>query len=40
MDGLPEISVARAEDRARYVQTAVLAFVADPMARWISDERS
>lgn len=33
---IPEIAIARPEDRARLIQTAVLAFVTDPMARWIS----
>lgn len=34
---MPVVEVAKPEDRACLVQTAVLAFVADPMARWISD---
>lgn len=34
---LPEVRIASAEERDQLVQTAVLAFVADPMARWISD---
>lgn len=32
---LPEIRTAAPDERARFVQTAVLAFVADPMVRWI-----
>lgn len=34
---MPEITIAKPQDRARLVQTAVLAFVTDPMARWIGD---
>ncbi|MFU7526996.1 GNAT family N-acetyltransferase [Qipengyuania sp. ASV99] len=33
---IPEITIAQPEDRARLIQTAVLAFVTDPIARWIS----
>lgn len=38
MDSLPEIRIASPDERARMVKTSVLAFVADPMARWISDK--
>lgn len=31
---LPEITIAAPEDRARLIQTVVLAFAADPVARW------
>jgi ribosomal protein S18 acetylase RimI-like enzyme len=34
---MPEINIAKAEDRARLIQTALVAFVTDPMVRWISD---
>lgn len=34
---MPEITIAKAEDRARLIQTALVAFVTDPMVRWISD---
>lgn len=34
---IPEITIAKPQDRAQLVKTAVLAFVTDPMARWISD---
>jgi ribosomal protein S18 acetylase RimI-like enzyme len=34
---MPEITIAKAQDRLRLIQTAVLAFVTDPMARWIND---
>lgn len=35
--GMAEITIAKPQDRESLVKTAVLAFVADPMARWISD---
>lgn len=34
---MPEITLAKQQDRVKLIQTAVLAFVTDPMARWISD---
>ncbi len=34
---MPEITIAKAQDRARLIQTALVAFVTDPMVRWISD---
>ncbi|WP_416907820.1 MAG: GNAT family N-acetyltransferase [Polymorphobacter sp.] len=34
---MPEIRLAGPQDRARLIQTTVLAFVADPFARWIGD---
>lgn len=34
---IPEITIAKPQHRAQLVKTAVLAFVTDPMARWISD---
>lgn len=34
---IPEITIAKPRDRAQLVKTAVLAFVTDPMPRWISD---
>ncbi|HSM52609.1 MAG TPA: GNAT family N-acetyltransferase [Erythrobacter sp.] len=34
---MPEITIAKQQDRVKLIQTAVLAFVTDPMARWISD---
>ena len=37
---MPEIRAAGSDDRAQLVQTAVLAFVTDPMARWISERAS
>ncbi|PKP92724.1 MAG: GNAT family N-acetyltransferase [Alphaproteobacteria bacterium HGW-Alphaproteobacteria-15] len=35
--GLAEITIAKPLDRESLIQTAVLSFVTDPMARWISD---
>lgn len=34
---MPQITIAGPQDRARLIQTTVLAFAADPVARWISD---
>ena len=37
---MPEVRIAKAEERAKLIQTLVLGFVTDPIARWIQKDAS